>query len=155
MKTLFLGLGNPILGDDGVGIRVVEEIERIIGNNSEFEFLTRNLNCLHILDFILGYDRVIIVDAIQRGTEAGTLYPIPLKELEFSVQYTTPHTINLITALKLGNLYAENMPEHIAVYGIEVRDTDMFSEKLSEELEKVVPQIAREILKREGIEIQK
>jgi len=39
MKTLFLGLGNPILGDDGVGIRVVEEIERIIGNNSEFEFL--------------------------------------------------------------------------------------------------------------------
>lgn len=145
MRILFLGLGNPILSDDGVGIKVVEEIAK----KREVEFLTGNINCFQILDIIQGYDRVVIVDAVKKGGEPGTLYPIPLKELEPSIHNTSLHTINLATAIKLGKKLSREMPTEISIYGIEVKDTERFSERFTPEIEKRIPEIVREIIRRE------
>jgi len=149
MRILFLGLGNPILSDDGVGIRVVEEIKRILGERDGIYFDTGNINSLHILDAIQGYDKVVIVDAIKKGGKPGTLYHIPLEELEPTIHHTSLHTINLATAIDLGKRLSREMPTEISIYGIEVKDTERFSENLTPELEKRVPEIVEEVIKRE------
>jgi hydrogenase maturation protease len=152
-KTLFLGLGNSILSDDAVGIKVVEKIRSIIGERNGIEFDTGNMNSFHLLDIIEGYDRVVIVDAIKRRGEAGTLYNIPLEQLDDTIHYSSIHTVNLATAIRFGEKMGENMPKKISLYGIEVEDIENFSEEMTEKVERAVPGIAREIIKRERIEL--
>ncbi|MFC1927886.1 hydrogenase maturation protease, partial [Chloroflexota bacterium] len=64
MKALVLGIGNPILSDDGVGIKVAREVEKNL-NDPQITVSEASAAGLSLLDSILGYDRVIIVDAIQ------------------------------------------------------------------------------------------
>ena len=49
MKTLVIGLGNPILGDDGVGWRVVEEIARKTADRNDIEVDTVSLGGLSLM----------------------------------------------------------------------------------------------------------
>jgi len=71
-RVLVFGLGNPILGDDGVGIRVVEEMKkRWKGKGVVFE--TGSVGGLKILDVLSGYDVVVIVDAMA-GENPGRIH---------------------------------------------------------------------------------
>ena len=74
MKTLVLGLGNPILSDDGVGIRVAHEVANQL-NSTQVTVVETTAAGLSLLDSIVGYDKVIIIDAIQTEKgEAGEIY---------------------------------------------------------------------------------
>ncbi|MGB2852819.1 MAG: hydrogenase maturation protease, partial [Dehalococcoidia bacterium] len=64
MKTLVLGLGNPILSDDAVGLRVVEELEGRV-DQQEVKLVETTVAGLGLLDFLTGHDRAIIIDSIQ------------------------------------------------------------------------------------------
>ncbi|OQX52354.1 MAG: hypothetical protein B5M53_08815 [Candidatus Cloacimonas sp. 4484_209] len=63
-RTLILGLGNPILSDDAVGIRTVEKIEKLVGKKDGIDYVKDSVAGLRILDIINGYDKLIIVDAV-------------------------------------------------------------------------------------------
>jgi len=151
-KILILGLGNPILSDDAVGIRIVEKIKSIIGEREGIDFDAGNMNSFHLLDIIEGYDRLVIVDAIKKGGEAGTLYNIPLEELDDTIHHSSIHTVNLATAIRFGQKMGELMPEYISIYGVEVEDIENFSEELTDKVKRAVPGITQEIIKRERIE---
>jgi len=74
MKTLILGLGNPILSDDGVGVGVAGELEGRL-DQQEVTVVETSMAGLSLLDLLIGYDRVIIIDAIQTvGGKAGQIY---------------------------------------------------------------------------------
>lgn len=148
-KILFLGLGNPILSDDAVGIRTVEEIKNIVGERDEIGFTVGNIAGLGILDVIQGYDELVIVDAVEKGGTPGSLYTIPLDELDNSIHLTSIHSINLATAIEFGKKMGMKVPSRISIYGIEVRDVVNFSEKMTREVEKSTRKNAKEIVKRE------
>ena len=151
-KTLFLGIGNPILSDDAAGIRIVEEIKSIIRERNGFAFDIGNVNSVRLIDMLEGFEKVVIVDAIKRGGEVGTLYGIPLEELHNDVSRCSLHTVDLGTAIEFGRKMGMSLPELISIYGIEVEDTETFSENLTPSVKKAIPRLAREILKNEGIE---
>src|SRR4030042_3445653 len=67
MKIIVLGIGNPILSDDGVGIHVAQQIKQRVKNPEVTveEALTGGMN---LLDLILGYDKAIIIDAVKTNT---------------------------------------------------------------------------------------
>jgi hydrogenase maturation protease len=74
MKTLVLGLGNPVLSDDGVGIRIARRLEDRV-DQREVTVMEASQAGLSILDLLAGYDRAIIVDAVQTvGGEAGQVH---------------------------------------------------------------------------------
>lgn len=74
MKTLILGLGNPILSDDGVGLGVAEELEGRL-DQQEVTVVETSMAGLSLRDLLIAYDRVIIIDAIQTvGGKAGQIY---------------------------------------------------------------------------------
>ncbi len=74
MRTILVGLGNPILSDDSVGIKVVGLVKQRIPEHAGVEVVQVYAGGLRLMEAIAGYDRAIIVDAIKTGEQpAGTI----------------------------------------------------------------------------------
>ena len=139
MKTLVLGLGNPILGDDSVGFRVIQEL-RAKFSRPDLTLMESSASGLTLLDLITGYDKVIIIDAIQtEGGHAGKIYRLNTENLSDTRHLGSPHSINLATALELGKKLGIALPQEIIILAIEVVDVTTFSEKCTPEVEKAIP----------------
>jgi hydrogenase maturation protease len=66
VKTLILGLGNPILTDDGVGVLVAEEVRSRLPEDTPIDITEVSVGGLTLMETMIGYDRVILIDAFQR-----------------------------------------------------------------------------------------
>lgn len=139
MKKLVLGLGNPILSDDGVGFRVIEELKKTV-RTKDITLENAALAGLELLDLLSGYDRVIIVDAIQAGGRPGQLYRLTPGSLQSTSHAGTPHDVNFATALELGKKLNIPLPEKIDIVAIEVLDVTHFSESCTPEVAKAIPE---------------
>jgi len=136
MKTLVLGLGNPILSDDGVGIKVSQEVAR---KATGVDVMEASLGGLALLDIITGYDRVIMVDAILTGTrKPGEIVRFGPEDIADSIHSSSPHDVNFSTALELGKALDIPLPKHIILYGIEAADITNFSEQCTPEVQEAV-----------------
>ena len=139
MKTLILGLGNPILSDDSVGFRVIQGL-RAEFSRPGLTLMESSASGLGLLDLITGYDKVIIIDAIKTESgQAGKIYRLSAENLSDTRHLTSPHDINLATALELGKKLGIALPQQIIIFAIEVVDVTTFSEKCTPEVEKAIP----------------
>jgi hydrogenase maturation protease len=71
MKPMVLGLGNPLMGDDGAGARVAEMLARDSTVTASAEVWTAGTDVLRWLERMDGRDRVILVDAVESDGEPG------------------------------------------------------------------------------------
>ena len=139
MKTIILGVGNLILGDDGVGIHVTNELKKCVNdpNITIDDAVTGGMN---LLELILGYDKAIIVDAVKTNEEeAGEIKRIPLGD--FSTMHScNPHDVSLIEAIEVAKKMGEDrIPQEIIVIGIMMKEIPCeFGEKLSDKIDAAV-----------------
>jgi hydrogenase maturation protease len=146
MKTLVLGLGNLILSDDGAGIRVAQEVGKQL-NDPQITVSETSAAGLSLLDSIVGYDKVIIIDAIQtQKGQAGQIYRMKPEDFSFAKHLSSPHQINLVTALKLGKMLDLAMPQKITIFAVEAKDIASFSEKCTPEVERAIPEVVKMVL---------
>ena len=146
MKTLVLGLGNSILSDDGVGIRVAQEVGEKL-NDPQITIAETSEAGLGLLDSIAGYDKVIIIDAVQtREGHAGQIYRMGLQDFSLTKHLSSPHQINLVTALELGRMLNLAMPQEITIFAVEAKDITSFSEKCTPEVERAIPEAIKMVL---------
>lgn len=144
MKTLVLGLGNPILSDDGVGIKIARKIKNKVKGIDVQEASAAGFR---IVDQIMGYDKLILIDAIQTGESAvGTLHSFIPEDFQETKHSTSTHDIGFFQALDIYRREGEQVPEEIKIYGIEVEQTDVFSEKLTPKVEKAFAGIVKQII---------
>ncbi|MFZ5752662.1 MAG: hydrogenase maturation protease [Bacillota bacterium] len=144
-NTIIIGLGNPILSDDGVGWVIAQELAKTL--KDEFQVTTASLAGFNLLDLLAGYERTFIVDAIQtKNGKAGDIYRLTPEDLQFSRRLASVHDINLVTALELGKTLGLSLPKEIVIYAIEAQDTLTFAEKLSPPVEEAVPRVVKAIL---------
>jgi hydrogenase maturation protease len=140
MKTIVLGVGNPILRDDGVGIHVANELKQHI-NNSEVtidEALTGGMN---LLDLIIGYDKAILIDAVNiRNAKNGEVKRLLLSDFS-SIHSDNPHDVSLMDAIKLAERLGENkIPNEVVIIGIVLKENPyIFGDKLSPKIAAAVP----------------
>lgn len=147
MKTLVLGLGNPILTDDGAGPRVAKELEGRL-NQQEATVMETSLAGLNMLDLLAGYDRAIIIDAIQTvGGKVGQIYRLDAEAFNTTRYASSPHDVNFATALELGNQLGLALPRQIDIFAIEVEDVTTFSEKCSPEVERAIPTCVEAVIR--------
>ena len=140
MKMIVLGVGNQILGDDGVGIYVTNEIKKHIKdpNITIDDAITGGMN---LLELILGYDKAIIVDAVKINEgETGEVKRIPLDNFS-TIHSCNPHDVSLIEAIEVAKKMGENrIPKEIIVIGIIMKEIPCeFGEELSEKVATAVP----------------
>ncbi len=150
MKTLVLGVGNPILSDDGVGIHVARELRKRKLDGITVDELAAS--GLELLDVVRGFDKLVIIDAIQtRGGKPGQLHVLEEKDFEKSIHGSSPHGINIATALALGRkLVPQDMPKEVVFFAIEAEDLVNVSEKLTPKVAESVPKILDRIVKELG-----
>jgi hydrogenase maturation protease len=139
MKTIVLGVGNPILQDDGVGIHVINELREHL-KDSRVILDIAYTGGMNLLDMIRGFDKVILVDAVkQEGSKTGEVKRFSLTEAP-AVHSCNPHDVSLSEALLLAKqLGEEHLPQEIVVIGIVVKNTIDFGEQLSREVASAVP----------------
>ena len=139
MKILILGLGNPILSDDGVGFRVAEELKGKF-SQQDVTVMEGGVTGLDFLDLLTGYDKAIIVDSIQtREGKLGQIYRLEPEAFNSTQHASTPHDVNFATALELGKKLGMALPQQIVVLAIEVKDVTTYSQILAPEVEQAVP----------------
>ncbi|MGA7194483.1 MAG: hydrogenase maturation protease [Anaerolineales bacterium] len=150
MKTLIIGLGNPILGDDGVGWKVAQELTTLIDPDTSVEIDCASLGGLSLMERMLGYQRVIVIDSMETGQSAeGCVKVFPLAALEnpYAGHSASAHDASLMTALQAAQSIGAEIPARVDVVAIEAKNVYDFSDDLSPEIEKAVPLAAEEVLK--------
>lgn len=146
VKTLILGLGNPILSDDGVGLLVARALAGRL-NQPEITVMETSMAGLDFLDVLAGYDRAIIIDAIQtREGKVGQIYRLEPEALNATRHSASPHDINFATALELGNRLGLPLPKQIVIFAIEVEDVTSFSEDCTPEVKKAASSCATMVM---------
>jgi hydrogenase maturation protease len=144
MKTLILGMGNPILSDDGVGLLAVEKLRYRI---PRADVASSAMIGLTLFDLIIGYDTLFIIDAMTtRNGKLGELKKIGEYDRHGTLHLFSSHGINIFELMELGVRCGYDMPRLLAVYGIEIGDEVAFGEALSLALNEKLPAIVEEII---------
>lgn len=158
MKTLVIGLGNPILGDDGVGWRVAEAVQQQMADGypllaishqpSAIEFDCAAVGGITLMEYLIGYDRAIVIDAVIAHQPIGTVSVFRLNDLpEHSTLHTSSaHDTSLQTAIAAGKAMGAHLPDEVIVVGIEAEKIYDFSEELTPEVEAAVPRAVDEVV---------
>jgi hydrogenase maturation protease len=153
MKTLVVGLGNPILGDDGVGWKIAEAVEMQLSNvqrpTSNIDVDCVALGGLSLMERMVGYERAIVIDSIGSGQHTlGEVYHFDLDDLyDPSAGHTTAvHDMSLMTALKLGRSMGAELPKQITVVAVESPYTYDFTEELTPLVQAAVPVAAQIVI---------
>jgi hydrogenase maturation protease len=142
---LILALGNPILTDDRVGLEVGRLLHaRLAAGTADFEEASvGGHELLHVLE---GYDRVVIVDAVEAGhLEPGEVREIPLHSLERSYAPITPHNAGLRDCLKVGRALDMHMPADLVIFAIGVLEARTLSEEMTPRVAAAVPAIVEHV----------
>jgi hydrogenase maturation protease len=143
MRTLVIGVGNLLRTDDGVGIHVIKALDLHTGVDT----LDAAMGSVEILEAMRGYDRVVIVDAIETGAEPGTIFRVNLTKGEEPPVITHSHGTDLITTLQLGRqLYGEEMPGEVILLAVESKDTTTIGDELTPRVRAAVQETINTIL---------
>ena len=142
-RAVVVGLGNPLLSDDGVGIYAARLLaERLAGAPVAVE--ESSWGGMRFLDLLTGYERAVIIDAIQwRHGPPGTVYRLPPDEAVPTVRAVSFHDISLGTALALGKQLGIPLPTELVFLAVEAGDVLTVAEGCSPEVAGALPAVAR------------
>jgi len=147
-SALIIGIGNPNMGDDAIGIEIVNEIKR---QNLEVDTEVLFYISFELLDKIIGYDHVIIIDAANLGREYGEIVHLTYKDLSHSMYLKNSHGISIYHVLKTGYMVLdEDMPKELDIFLIETKEIQEVKKGINQKLKDNIPTIIehiKEILK--------
>jgi len=154
-KTLIIGLGNPILTDDGVGVKVARELEKLIDLEAHPELTITEASAggLRLMEVLLDYDQVILIDAFYldpESTTPGKIHHLSLDDLRSlspTQHSTSAHDTSLITALDAAAKMGYRTPSDFSIYAVEVENILEFSETPTPAVAKAIPVVVSRILK--------
>jgi hydrogenase maturation protease len=154
-RILIVGLGNPILGDDGVGWRVASQVQAQLGEgHGEIDVEQAALGGLSLMERMLDRDRVILIDALWSGQgEAGNVSVYRLEDLPNPGlgHSASAHDTSLVTALQTARDLGAAVPSRVDIVAIETQPSFEFSEELSPAVRSAVPIAARKVLELLGV----
>ena len=142
-RRLVLGLGNDLLGDDSIGLRVVELL-RERPSLAGFKFETADCAGLALLDLLAGYDEAFVVDCVQGGDEpVGEVRRLHFEELANPLTLSS-HYAGLPDVLALARRLGLSLPE-VAVLAVSVRDPYRIGPDLSPALRRALPVVVEQV----------
>jgi hydrogenase maturation protease len=151
MKTLVLGVGNPILTDDGIGIKIAQRLKEA---NPDLEVIETSEVGIAILDLIamMDCDKLIIIDSVKTEQgKPGELYRFELEDLKPARDFSCSHGVDIATTFELGRRLGHSMPDYVSLYAIEVQDNTTFGEGCTEKVEERISFIAKQIMEKEKL----
>jgi hydrogenase maturation protease len=118
MRTLVLGLGNPLLGDDAVGLKVAALVRERLAGAEGVDVEEDEAGGLRLMERMTGYDRAVLVDAAVTGGTPGEVRRLTPDDLP-TQRTASAHGIDLPRALALGRQLGYPMPGEVRIVAIE------------------------------------
>ena len=142
-KTLILGLGNELLGDDAAGVIAARQLRKRLGE--KVKVIETSLAGLALLEILIGYDQVIIIDAIQTNKyPPGTIYELNDSDLD-SVIAPSPHYAGIPEMLALAQQLQLEFPKKIKIFALEVADPYTIGKGLSKSVENAMESLINRV----------
>jgi len=158
MRTLVVGLGNPILTDDGVGVKAAALVDAALPAELRRDVVVTEASVggLRLMEMMIGFERAIIIDAIlpREGQGAGTLRRLSLDDLRTlspTQHSASAHDTTLVTALEGGELLGLALPQEIVIFAVEVENITDFGEEPTPAVRAAIPRVARAVLEVLGV----
>jgi hydrogenase maturation protease len=158
MKVVVLGVGNTILADEGVGVRVVEALERDYVLPAGVSVIDAGTSSMEMLDDLSHLDFLLVVDAFAAGKTPGELVQLRGDEVPvFFRRNLSPHGIGLSDVLaSLEFLGAE--PKEIVILGVQPTSLDLSTEltpAIAARVPELVAQVVAELTQRGLVPVRK
>lgn len=115
---LVLGVGNRLLGDDAVGLVLLERLAARIGTDPGVEFVDGGTQGLALLGCLEGRRAALILDAVVLGAPPGTVHSLLGPEDRLRHKSSTAHESNVVELLAVASLLGQR-PQTVALVGIE------------------------------------
>jgi hydrogenase maturation protease len=148
--TLVVGLGNPILTDDAVGVRLARDLHLALCERPGLAWLEEcSVGGLNLLDVLQGHDRLVCLDSVKTtDAQPGAWHHFTASALRPTMNLSNVHDTNFATALELGRRLGLRLPpdEEIHIFAVEIADNLTFSERMTEALEARYPAVRDAIL---------
>src|SRR4026207_558670 len=124
-RTLVLGLGNPLMGDDGAGVAALERLRNEWHVPPEVELVDGGTWGMNLLPLIEASSHLILIDTIRTGAAPGTLVVLERNQLPryFSLKVSPPR-IGVLQVLALAELRGL-LPDDLVAVGIEPQRMEM------------------------------
>jgi hydrogenase maturation protease len=154
MRTLLLGMGNPLLSDDAVGCRLAADVACLLHDIAGFDTVSDcSVGGLNLLDIVEGHDRLIVIDSIKTmGGQPGAWYQFTADSLAGTMHLSNVHDANFATALELGRRLGMRLPppNECHIFAVEIADNLTFSEELTAPVRTAYAEILREVAEEIG-----
>lgn len=146
ITVAILGLGNPVLTDDAVGLHVAAEVERLLRENpiAGVTVLTSTRAGFELIDLLAGFTHVLIIDCLELPQPIpGRIRRLELSSFCGSVRLVGVHDISIADAFELASTLGTAMPGTVEIYAVEGGDTQTLSEEMTPAIAATVPPLAR------------
>ena len=146
-KVTIIGIGNPLLTDDAVGIATVRRLQETLGGRDDIVLQELYTGGIRLMEAMAGFDRAWVVDAMVTGTvPPGTLRRFSPADFVATRHVASSHDTDLATALETARLLGIRLPREITIWGVEAAEVGQFGETLTPAVTMAVPQVIAGIL---------
>lgn len=143
MRTIVLGLGNPLLTDDSVGLRVVDRLRPVLAGRPGLDLAEDYWGGLRLMERLVGYERAIIVDAQRSGAAPGTIRVLA-PDARPTRHANSAHDVDLCTALEFGRRAGAALPaaDAIRIVAIAAAEVEALGEACTPAVAAAIPRAA-------------
>ena len=148
MTTLVIGLGNPILTDDGVGIYTARYVEQALPADADVDVMELAVGGLGLMEAMIGYERVIIIDSVWAPDgQVGRVVCFNAGHLPETMNSASAHDADLPTALSVGRGLGAELPDdqNIQIVGIMARKVLEFGAEPTPPVAAAIPEAANAV----------
>ncbi len=152
--TIIVGLGNPILTDDGVGVYVARALANLLQESPDVTITEASVGGLRLMELLAGYDRAILIDAILDDSPPGAIMRMTMEALMArspTQHIASAHDTSLATAMKAGRRMGLHLPSEIIIYAISVDNVLDFGDTLTPMVAEAVPKVVRAVAQEIGL----
>lgn len=147
-RILVLGLGNVLLGDEGIGVWVAEALKRRFTFPDSVTILDGGTLGLNLLPWLDGVERLLLIDAVTFGRAPGEIVRLEGEEVPVALDIKiSPHQIGVQDLLAAARLMGSE-PPHVVLWGMEPEclnpGTD-FSPRVKEALPRLQAEVLEEL----------
>ena len=136
-KAVVLGLGNPLMGDDGLGLAGLERLGHDWRFPPDVRLVDGGMGGLQLLPFIEQADAVLLLDAIDAGRDPGTLVILEREELPRALDHKlSSHQVAIPELLAVCELRGTT-PARIVAMGLQPAGVETATE--------LTPEVTRQL----------
>jgi hydrogenase maturation protease len=148
LRTLILGVGNILLQDEGIGVRVVEHLKEHYTFPEEVQVLDGGTMGLDLLFYLEGIDRLLVIDAVDARRAPGTIVRLVDGEIPALLgRRLSPHQIGLADLLSVAEL-RDLTPQHVVLIGVQPDSLETgleLSPTISGQMPSIVDMVLKEV----------